>query len=355
MSRFYPLTVAAVHRDLRDAVVLTFDVPENLSDTFAFRPGQHLTLKAEIGGQEVRRSYSICSAADEPIRVGIRKLEEGVFSTWANDTVKAGQTLQVMPPTGAFHVAVSPSNRKHYAGFASGSGITPVLGNMRAILAEEPESFFTLVYGNRATRTIMFREELADLKNRYMRRVNIIHVLSRETQDVEMLNGRLNAGKLAELFRTWLKPRTIDIAFICGPDPMIDAVRGALEAHGVAKHKIKYESFGAAFKPAAPRPAPEAGGDECEATILIDGVTHVIRMPKNAVALLDAAEREGIELPYACKRGVCSTCRCRLIEGEIDMDSTFGLEDYEIARGDVLSCQAFPQTDTVKVSFDDIH
>ena len=355
MSRFYPLTVAAVHKDLRDAVVLTFDVPENLSATFAFRPGQHLTLKAEIGGQEVRRSYSICSAADEPIRVGIRKLEEGVFSTWANDTVKAGQTLQVMPPTGAFHVAVSPSNRKHYAGFASGSGITPVLGNMRAILAEEPESLFTLVYGNRATRTIMFREELADLKNRYMRRVNIIHVLSRETQDVEMLNGRLNAGKLAELFKTWLKPQTIDIAFICGPDPMIDAVRGALEAHGVAKDRIKYESFGAAVKPAAPRPAREAGGDACEATILIDGVTHVIRIPKNAVALLDAAAREGIELPYACKRGVCSTCRCKLIEGEIDMDNTFGLEDYEIARGDVLACQAFPQTDTVKVSFDDIH
>ena len=355
MSRFYPLRVAAVHKDLRDAVVLTFDVPENLSDTFAFRPGQHLTLKAEIGGQEVRRSYSICSAADEPIRVGIRKLEEGVFSTWANDTVKAGQTLQAMPPTGAFHVALSPSNRRHYAGFAAGSGITPILGNMRAILAEEPESLFTLVYGNRATRTIMFREELADLKNRYLRRVNIIHVLSRETQDMELLNGRLNADKLAELFKTWLKPQTIDIAFICGPDSMIDALRGALKAHGVAKQKIKYERFGAAVKPAAPRPAPAAGGAMCEATILIDGVSHVIRLPKNTVALLDAAERAGIELPYACKRGVCSTCRCRLIEGEIDMDNTFGLEDYEIARGDVLACQAFPQTDTIKVSFDDIH
>lgn len=355
MSRFYPLRVAAVHKDLRDAVVLTFAVPEDLSATFAFRPGQHLTLKAEIGGQEVRRSYSICSAADEPIRIGIRKLAEGVFSTWANDTVKAGQTLQAMPPTGAFHVALSPSNRRHYAGFAAGSGITPILGNMRAILAEEPESLFTLVYGNRATRTIMFREELADLKNRYLRRVNIIHVLSRETQDVEMLNGRLNAGKLAELFKTWLKPQTIDIAFICGPDSMIDALRGALKAHGVAKQKIKYERFGAAVKPAAPRPAPAAGGAMCEATILIDGVSHVIRLPKNTVALLDAAERAGIELPYACKRGVCSTCRCRLIEGEIDMDNTFGLEDYEIARGDVLACQAFPQTDTIKVSFDDIH
>lgn len=355
MSRFYPLRVAAVHKDLRDAVVLTFAVPEDLSATFAFRPGQHLTLKAEIGGQEVRRSYSICSAADEPIRIGIRKLAEGVFSTWANDTVKAGQTLQAMPPTGAFHVALSPSNRRHYAGFAAGSGITPILGNMRAILAEEPESLFTLVYGNRATRTIMFREELADLKNRYLRRVNIIHVLSRETQDMELLNGRLNADKLAELFKTWLKPQGIDIAFICGPDSMIDALRGALKAHGVAKQKIKYERFGAAVKPAAPRPAPAAGGAMCEATILIDGVSHVIRLPKNTVALLDAAERAGIELPYACKRGVCSTCRCRLIEGEIDMDNTFGLEDYEIARGDVLACQAFPQTDTIKVSFDDIH
>lgn len=355
MSRFYPLRVAAVHKDLRDTVVLTFAVPEDLSATFAFRPGQHLTLKAEIGGQEVRRSYSICSAADEPIRIGIRKLAEGVFSTWANDTVKAGQTLQAMPPTGAFHVALSPSNRRHYAGFAAGSGITPILGNMRAILAEEPESLFTLVYGNRATRTIMFREELADLKNRYLRRVNIIHVLSRETQDMDLLNGRLNADKLAELFKTWLKPQTIDIAFICGPDSMIDALRGALKAHGVAKQKIKYERFGAAVKPAAPRPAPAAGGAMCEATILIDGVSHVIRLPKNTVALLDAAERAGIELPYACKRGVCSTCRCRLIEGEIDMDNTFGLEDYEIARGDVLACQAFPQTDTIKVSFDDIH
>ena len=277
------------------------------------------------------------------------------FSTWANDAIEAGQILQAMPPSGAFHVAVSPSNRKHYVGFASGSGITPILGNMRTILAEEPQSVFTLVYGNRATRTIMFREELGDLKNRYMQRVNLIHVLSRETQDVDMLNGRLDADKLEKLFKMWLKPQTIDIAFICGPDPMIDAVRRTLEAHGVAKEKIKYESFGTSSKPAGPRPMHKASAGRCEATILIDGVTHVIKIPKNAVTILDAAAQEGIELPYACKRGVCSTCRCKLVEGEIDMGNTFGLEDYEIARGDVLSCQAFPQTDTVKVSFDDIH
>lgn len=357
MATFYPLLVAKVRKETREAVIVTFRVPEEQTAKFRFVQGQYLTLRTRIDGEEVRRSYSICSAVqDGDLRVGIKKVKDGWFSAWANESLQAGQTIEAMPPTGNFHVPLDPANRKHYVAFAGGSGITPVLGILKTTLFVEPRSRFSLFYGNEASSTILFREELEDLKNLYMDRFNLVHILNREHQDIELFNGLMTKEKCAQIFAHWIELRGVDTAFICGPQAMMLQVAEALQEHGLDKRRIKFELFSS---PAGPRrerkstvAAAAAAGDSCEATVILDGRARTFTMTKKADTVLDAGLREGMELPYACKGGVCSTCRAMLLEGEVDMDANFALEDYEVARGYILTCQSYPATDKVVVDFD---
>jgi ring-1,2-phenylacetyl-CoA epoxidase subunit PaaE len=355
MSKFHPLPVARVDRETRDAVAITFAVPDALRDQFRYVHGQHLTLRARVGGADVRRSYSICSAVgDDTLRIAVKRSTGGVFSTWANEALKAGDVLEVMPPLGHFNVPLDATRARHYLGFAAGSGITPLLSIVKTTLATEPGSRFTLIYGNRASSTVMFKEELAALKDRYLERFNLVHVLSREAQDIELLHGRIDRAKADALLTHWVDLDDVDAAFVCGPEGMMDAVTAALRGRGFPESRIKVERFASSIPkhthvvPDTPLP----GHAECEATVVIDGATRTFTLEKGRENLLDAGLRNGIELPYSCKGGVCSTCRCRVVEGEVDMDVNFALEDYEVERGFILACQSYPVTDTVKVTFD---
>lgn len=356
MSKFHRLSIARVERETRDAIAITFAVPAALAPQFRFAQGQHLTLRADIGGEDVRRSYSICSAVqDGALRIAVKKSPGGVFSTWANEALKAGDTIDVMPPLGHFNVPLDASAARHYLGVAAGSGITPLLSIVKTTLAAEPLSRFTLVYGNRASGTVMFKEELAALKDVHMGRFNLVHVLSREAQDIELMHGRIDRAKADALLAHWVPLADIDTAFVCGPEGMMEAVIAALRARGFPDAKIKVERFAASI----PRhthvahAAPTPGHTECEVTVTIDGATRTFTLEKTKENILEAGLRNGVELPYSCKGGVCSTCRCRLTEGEVDMDVNFALEDYEVARGFILSCQSYPVTDRVAITFDE--
>ncbi|MET0208059.1 MAG: 1,2-phenylacetyl-CoA epoxidase subunit PaaE [Burkholderiaceae bacterium] len=356
MSRFHSLPVAHVERETRDAVAITFAVPPELREQFRYAQGQHLTLRATIGGADVRRSYSICSAVqDDALRIAVKRAPGGVFSTWANESLKAGDSLDVMPPLGHFNVPLDAQAARHYLGFAAGSGITPLLSIVKTTLAAEPASRFTLVYGNRASGSVMFKEALAALKDRYLGRLNLVHVLSREAQDIELLHGRIDRARAEAILDHWVPLADIDTAFVCGPEGMMDAVVAALEGRGFPPAKIKVERFAASI----PRHthvvahAPAPGHEACTVTVTQDGATRTFTVEKGTESLLDAGLRQGIELPYSCKGGVCSTCRCRLTAGEVDMDVNFALEDYEVARGFILACQSYPVTDAVAVTFDD--
>ena len=355
MSKFHRLAVARVEPETRDAVAITFAVPEALREQFRFAQGQHLTLRTAIGGEDIRRSYSICSAVqDGTLRIAVKKASGGVFSTWANDALKAGDTIDVMPPLGHFNVPLDAAASRHYLGFAAGSGITPLLSLVKTTLAAEPRGRFTLVYGNRASGTVMFKEELAALKDTYLGRFNLIHVLSREAQDIELLHGRIDRAKADALLAHWVRLDDIDAAFVCGPEGMMDAVTAALKARGFPDAKIKIERFAASIPKHThvAQKAAEPGHTECEVTVTIDGATHTFVLDKAKENILEAGLRNGIELPYSCKGGVCSTCRCRLVAGEVDMDVNFALEDYEVARGVILACQSYPVTDKVQVDYD---
>ena len=355
MSRFHSLRISSLEKETRDAVAITFEVPDALREEFRYEPGQHLTLKAGIGGKDVRRSYSICSGRDDGVlRIAVKRAPGGVFSTFANESLKAGDTIEVMAPMGHFNAPLDPSARHHYVGFAAGSGITPLLSIVKSTLAAEPRSHFTLFYGNRASGTVMFREELAALKDRYLDRFNLVHVLSREAQDIELLHGRIDRARADALLDRWVPLAEVDAVFVCGPEGMMDAVTAALGARGYPASKVKIERFAASIPKHEHQPArvPPGTPSQTEVTVVIDGVRKSYTLDRTRENLLDAALANGIELPYSCKGGVCSTCRCKLVEGEVDMDANFALEDYEVARGFVLACQSYPATDKVVVDFD---
>jgi ring-1,2-phenylacetyl-CoA epoxidase subunit PaaE len=355
MSKFHRLQVARVERETRDAIAVTFTVPDALREQFRYAPGQHLTLRADVAGQDLRRSYSICSAVqDDTLRIAVKKAPGGAFSTWANEGLRAGVAIDVMPPMGHFNVPLDPSAAHRYVGFAAGSGITPLLSIVKTTLAVEPATTFTLFYGNRASGTVMFREELAALKDTYLTRFNLVHVLSREAQDIELLHGRIDAARTAALLDHWVPPGNIDAVFVCGPEGMMDAVVSALRARDYPESKIRIERFAASIPKHThvARPLPEAAHTECEVTVVQDGSRKSYLLTKGDDNILDAGLRNGLDLPYSCKGGVCSTCRCRLLEGEVDMDVNFALEDYEVARGFILACQSYPVTDKVVVDFD---
>lgn len=355
MSKFYSLPVAGVRNETRDTIAVTFDVPKELAESFKYQQGQHLTLRAMIGGEDVRRSYSICSAVqDNSLRVAIKRTPGGVFSTWANANLKPGSVLEVMPPMGHFNVPLFPDNARNYVAFAAGSGITPILSIIKTTLAAEPKSTFTLFYGNRASSTVIFRDELTDLKDIYMERLNLAYVMSREQQDIELFNGRITKEKAEEFMRHWIRIEDMDVAFICGPEDMMLGVSAALQEAGMPKQNIKIELFAASIPKHEhkPRPFDPTASHETEVTVIMDGSHTTFTMEKDKESILDAGLRAGIDMRYSCKGGVCSTCRCKVLDGKVDMDVNYALEDYEIARGFVLSCQSFPATDKVIVDFD---
>jgi ring-1,2-phenylacetyl-CoA epoxidase subunit PaaE len=356
MARFLPLEVADVRKETRDAVVVTLAPPAQHRSAFEFTQGQYLTFRRSFDGEELRRSYSICAGKDDGVlKVGIKRVEGGAFSTWANEELKPGDVLEAMPPMGAFHVPLEPGRGRHYLGFAGGSGITPVLSLIKTTLAREPKSRFTLVYGNRSINSIMFREDLEDIKNIHLGRFNVIHVLESEAQDIELFSGRIDAGKCARLFENWIDIGSVDTAFICGPEPMMLAISASLRDHGLRDEQVKFELFTSPPRRARHVVNTATNGDKaetCKATITLDGSTRIIEMPKKGQTILDAALGASLDAPYACKAGVCSTCRAMVLEGEVEMETNHALEDYEVRRGYVLTCQCFPLSDNVVVSYD---
>ena len=345
-----------IRRETRDSVVVTLAPPPENASEFKFTQGQYLTFRRKFDGEELRRSYSICAGRNDGIlRVGIKKVDGGWFSSFANDELQIGDTLEAMKPMGNFHARLQPDQARHYLAFAGGSGITPVVSIIKTVLQEEPKSTFTLVYGNRSANAIMFREELEDLKNLHMGRLNIIHILETEA-DIDLFSGLLTREKCDALFGRWVNVAAADLAFICGPEPMMLAVANALKAHGMPEANIKFELFASAQPGKAKKKADSSGsnlsGEICKTTIILDGVRRVIEMPKRGQSVLEAARAADIDAPYACTAGVCSTCRAKVIEGQTEMDANYALEDYEVERGYVLTCQCYPLSDTLIVDYD---
>lgn len=358
MARFHPLEVTEVRHDTRDAVVVTLRPDAADRPAFAFTQGQYLTFRHRFDGAELRRSYSICAGVDDGLlRVGIKRVDGGAFSGWAKDNLAPGMVLEAMPPMGNFHAPLDPGQGRHYLGFAGGSGITPVLSTLKTVLAREPKSRFTLVYANHAVNTIMFREELEDLKNQHLGRLSILHVLATEAQDIELFTGRIDAAKLDALFSGWIDPASVDLAFICGPEAMMLTIAASLRAHGLSDAQIKVELF-ASGQPGRARIRPPSqsaaeAGKMTEVTVTLDGTTRHFTMPKSGRSLLEAALAADLDVPFACKAGVCSTCRAKILEGKAEMAVNHALEDYEVRAGYVLTCQCTPLSDTITVSYDE--
>jgi ring-1,2-phenylacetyl-CoA epoxidase subunit PaaE len=354
---FHRLRVADVERLTADAAAITFDVPPELREAYAFAPGQHLTLRAVLGGQEVRRSYSICSPPSAgKLRIAVKRLDGGLFSGHALDQIHVGDVLDVMRPAGRFGVRLDPTQAKHYVAIVAGSGITPVLSILGAVLETEPASRFTLLYGNRDAGCVMFLEELADYKDRYPERLQLIHVLSREERDAELLCGRIDAAKLDALLDGLIPPDDVDEWLLCGPFEMVEQARQQLLARGVTNRQIHLELFHVEGEPVPVRqrsPASEARADAegAQVTIRLDGRTTTFRMPPEG-SVLDATLAVRSDAPYACKGGVCGTCRAKLVEGEVTMARCYALDDDEVAEGFRLACQSVPVTPKVVLDFD---
>ncbi|ANQ83398.1 1,2-phenylacetyl-CoA epoxidase subunit PaaE [Azoarcus olearius] len=351
--RFHPLKVAEVRRETADSVSLRFEVPADLAADYRFVQGQHLNLKAVVNGEEVRRSYSICSGVDDgELRVAIRKVDGGRFSSWAVDAVRVGDVFEVMTPEGRFSTQLDPANAHHYVAFAAGSGITPILSLIKTTLRAEPKSRFTLVYGNRNQNSAMFAEALEDLKDRYLTRFALYNVFSREEQEVPLFNGRLDQARVAAFLDTLIPAADIDAAFICGPGGMIDEVEAALKGAGVPADRIHLERFG--VPASAPRHHVEAGdAPQARITVIVDGLKREMEFRAQDPSILDVALRAGLDLPYSCKGGVCCTCRAKVLEGKVRMDKNYTLEQPDIDAGYVLTCQAHPLTERVVISYDD--
>jgi ring-1,2-phenylacetyl-CoA epoxidase subunit PaaE len=355
-TKFYPLRVKKINRETNDAVSVSFDVPDNLKEIFSYKQGQYLTLKTNINGEEIRRSYSLCSSPlDEHWRVAIKKVPGGLFSTYASDVLKPGDTIEVMPPNGRFYKELDATQAKNYMAFAAGSGITPILSIIETTLRTEPNSSFTLVYGNRNRNNIIFKEELEALKNRFIERFRLYHILSREKTDAPLNHGRIDAEKCAYVFNKLVDAKSIDEYFLCGPEEMIFSVKDYLEAQQIDKTKIHFELFttnkkNSAF--AAQKTGTTDNAPVSKITVKLDGIEQSFNLAYDGESILDAALHEGADLPFACKGGVCCTCKARLTEGEVIMEVNYGLEPDEVATGFILTCQSHPKTAVVKVDFD---
>jgi ring-1,2-phenylacetyl-CoA epoxidase subunit PaaE len=355
-SHFHPLRVRDVRRETSDTVSISFDVPEALLDAFRFTQGQYLTLRHQIDGEAVRRSYSICTGVHErDLRVAVKKIHGGVFSTYANEQLKVGDILDVMVPQGRFFTTLDPTQKRLYVAFAAGSGITPIMSILKTTLEEERESQFMLFYGNRGFDHVIFREQLEELKNLYPRRLVVHHVFSRENLGSDLFFGRLNGAKCGQYARRLFVPSEVDAYFLCGPEEMVFEVKDALERAGAEASRVHMELFATPgqlkLRPDQPVSAPSDAFD-AQITIHQDGMTFDFSLPSDGSTILDAAMRAGADLPFSCKGGVCSTCKAKVLDGEASMDLCYGLEPDEVAAGFILTCQAHPKSRKLVVSFE---
>lgn len=350
MAQFYPLTVSHIEKTTRDAVVITL-VPDD-PDTFTFQPGQYLTFRRDLDGVELRRSYSICSSpGDGTLKVGVKQVQGGTFSTWINTGLKVGDTIKAMPPTGGFYGAPPQG---HVLLFAAGSGITPILSILKHGLESDQATHFTLIYANRRVSSIMFKEQIEDLKNQHIGRLSVLHILKIDGQDIDLFSGRLDAQKLADLFSAWVDPKHANRAYICGPEGLMQTISSALQDHGVNKNDIRFELFGAAQEGRVKQKVPpkkDQSKGAIAATIILDGSRRQIEMAADQ-SVLDAALQNSIDAPFSCTAGVCSTCRAKVIEGEVEMIANHALEDYEVKQGYVLTCQCYPLGTTLTLDYD---
>jgi ring-1,2-phenylacetyl-CoA epoxidase subunit PaaE len=364
MNKFYPLTISKIQRETRDAVSIHFSVPDELEGKFNYEQGQYLVFKKHIEGTDVRRSYSICSSVnDELLRVGIKQVQNGLFSSFANHDLKEGDTLEVMPPQGRFGAGLSLAldsktpESKHILAVAAGSGITPILSIIKTCLEQDAKSQVTLLYGNRSTASSMFRNELEDLKNAYMDRFNLVFIFSRETQDIDLYNGRIDANKCQLLLKRLMQVSELSGAFICGPQSMTEQVANSLIEQGLDKDKVHFELFHTESDLTERRQKNQENlavqtFEKSDITVIHDGREMQFELAHNSKTILEAGNDIGADLPYSCTAGVCSTCKAKVIEGEVEMDVNFALEDYEVEAGYVLSCQCYPITNKVVLSYD---
>jgi len=354
--RFHRLAVNDLRRETADAVSMTFKIPGELADDYAFAPGQYLTLRTTMDGEEVRRSYSICSGPDDgELRIAVKKVDGGAFSSWAADELKSGDELEVMTPTGRFGVKPAPDAARVYVGFAAGSGITPLLSIVKGVLAREPKSRFFLFYGNRSTGGVMFLEALEELKDRLLQRFSLFHIISGEEQDLPILHGRLDGEKVRVLLRSLVPASTVDHVFICGPTAMSEDIEATCRDIGITEDRIHVERFvsGLGGKPRPKAVIAPSAPPKAFASLIIDGKRRDVPVAEGE-AILDAALRAGMDLPFACKGGMCSTCRAKLVEGKAEMDVNYSLEPWELKAGYVLTCQAKPVSDKVVVDYDHV-
>ncbi|MEZ5854576.1 MAG: 2Fe-2S iron-sulfur cluster-binding protein [Hyphomicrobiaceae bacterium] len=366
MHEFIPLKVADVRRETADAVVIGFELPRQHVEAFRFRPGQHLALRVMLGGEEVRRTYSICSGPEDPLlSVAVKRIAGGVFSDWANDAIAPGVEIDSMLPAGRFVLPEPPGEHGHVLAFAAGAGITPIMSMAEHAMVKQPGVRFTLIYGNRDAGSIIFRQRLEDLKDRYLERFTLVHVLSRnEESDMPLLEGRIDQEKVAAFARHVFQVEDVDHAFLCGPGSMIRDVRNALFALGMARERVHHEFFaagGGAYRQAgaasgqaaltASGSSAEAAGRRAEVVAIIDGIRHRFDVAPGE-AIVDAALRQGVRAPYSCKGGMCSTCRAKLVEGKATMAVNYSLEPWELEQDFLLACQARPNSDRVVIDFD---
>jgi ring-1,2-phenylacetyl-CoA epoxidase subunit PaaE len=353
VKQFSPLTIDEIRHETRDSMRIRLRVPDELRAGYSFLPGQHLPLQLLVDGQKLRRTYSICSGVGEPLEIGVRIQPGGKFSTFAAETLAVGDCIDAMPPTGQFFVSIDARNAKDYVGFAAGSGITPILSMIKSILGNEPAGRFILFYGNRTQSTTMFIDELFALKNIYMERLQLNFVFSREEQEFEPMAGRLDGDKVRELYRHFGAGLRATDCFVCGPDTMIKDVTGALIELGMPADHVHSERFGVPRKStAAPARVAPKTAEHAQITVIMDGHRKSFDMERDDANIVDAAADHGIELPYSCKGGVCATCRCHVREGEVTMETNYGLESWEVEKGFVLACQSRPVSDTVVLDYD---
>ncbi len=357
-ATFHPLRVAAVEALTDDAVAVTFDVPPQVAGDYAYTAGQHLTLRTDVGGHVVRRSYSICTAvpasgAPESLRVAVKRLEGGAFSGWVHGALRPGALVDVMTPSGHFGCRTEPTARRHHVAVAAGSGITPVMSIIATVLAQEPGSRVTLLYGNRRTSSVMFLEELEDLKNTYRERLHLVHVLSREEQEAALLSGRLEPERVEAILDALVGVPGVDEWYLCGPFGMVTGVRDLLARRGVDAAHVHSELFHVEdTPPVRSREEEVLDAAEAEVVVSLDGRTTTIRMASRAQSILDATLAVRPDAPFSCTGGVCGTCRARVVDGEVRMDRNYALEPEEVARGIVLACQSHPVTDRVVLDYD---
>ena len=359
-THFHKLTIKDIRNETPECVSISFHVPDELKETFQFVHGQNITIRTSINNEEIRRSYSICSSPlEKELRIAVKKIANGKFSAYA-ETLKKNDILELLPPTGKFHVQLEPSNKKNYIAFAAGSGITPIISIIKTTLATEPQSSFTLIFGNKNRSSIIFKEELEAIKNKYISRFALHHILSREKTDAAINNGRINAEKCEALNNKLIDIKNADEFFICGPEQMIFSVRDWLEKNDIDKKKIHFEWFTvpgqqlavSSWQLAVDNHPKSFEGKTSDVTIKLDGISFSFDLSYDAEPILDAALKQGADLPFACKGGVCSTCRAKLVEGKVEMEHNYALEPDELENGFILTCQSHPRTEKVVIDFD---